>query len=71
MRIEGFAEVPPLFPEPVLAWFFLQTSGLEARERNMTLAATGHRYQLDLAEQAMKMQFPDDEIRNHDDSTGK
>ena len=37
----------------------------------MILAATGNRYQLDLVEQAMKKQFPDDETRNHDDRTGK
>ena len=43
---------------PVLAWFFLQKSGLEARERNMILAATGNRYQHDLVEKAMKIQFP-------------
>ena len=66
MRIEGYEAAPPLFPELVFAWFFLRKSGLEARERNMTLAATGHRYLLDLAEQAMTIQFPDDEIRNHD-----
>ena len=33
MRIEDCDEAPPLFPEPVLARFFLQESGLEARER--------------------------------------
>ena len=37
----------------------------------MILAATGNRYQLDQVEQAMKIQFPDDEIRHHDDRTGK
>ena len=35
------------------------------------LAATRNRYQLDQVEQAMKIQFPDDEIRNHDDRSGK
>ena len=35
------------------------------------LVATKNRYQLDLAEQAMKIQFRDDEIRNEDDRTGK
>ena len=29
-HIEDCDEAPPLFPEPVLAWFFLQKSGLEA-----------------------------------------
>ena len=33
LRDEDYDEAPPLFPEPVLAWFFLQKSGLEARER--------------------------------------
>ena len=33
MRIEYYEEAPPLLPEPVLAWFFLQKSRLEARER--------------------------------------
>ena len=42
---------------------FLQKSGLEARERNMILAATGNKYQLDQVEQALNIQFPDDEIR--------
>ena len=37
----------------------------------MILAATGNTYQLDMVEQAMKIQFLDDEIRNHDDRTGK
>ena len=54
-----------------LPGFFLQKSGLEARERNMILAATGNRYQLDQVEQAMKIQFPDDEKRHHDDTTDK
>ena len=71
LRDEDYDDAPPLFPEPVLAWFFLQKSGLEARERNMILAATGNKYQLDQVEQAMKIQFPDDEIRYHDDRTGK
>ena len=44
---------------------------MEARERNMILAATGNRYQLDLVEQAMKIQFLHDEKRDHDDRTGK
>ena len=35
----------------------------------MILAATGNRYQLDQVEQAMKIQFPDDEKRHHDDPT--
>ena len=35
------------------------------------LSATGNRYQLDLVEQALKIQFLDDEIRNHDDRIGK
>ena len=67
MHIEDCEEAPPLFPEPVLAWFFLQKSCLEARERNMILAATRNVCQLDQVEQAMKIQFPVDEIRNHDD----
>ena len=71
MHIEDCEEAPPLFPEPVLAWFFLQKSCLEAREMNMILAATRNICQLDQVEQAMKIQFPDDEIRNHDDRTGK
>ena len=71
MQIEDCDEAPPLFPELVLAWFFSQKSGLEARERNMILATTGNRYQLDQVEQAMKIHFPDDEIRHHDDRTGK
>ena len=50
-RIEDHEEAPLPFPEPVLAWFSLQTSGLEARERNMTLTAKANRYQLDLVEQ--------------------
>ena len=54
-----------------LPGFLLQKSGMEARERNMILAATGNRYQLDLVEQAMKIQFLHDEKRDHDDRTGK
>ena len=60
-----------MFPEPVLAWFFLQKRGLEARERNKILAATGNRYQLNQVEHTVRIQFPDGEIRNHDDRTGK
>ena len=71
LRNEDYDEAPPLFPEPVLAWFFLQKSGLEARERNMILAAMGNKYQLDQVEQALKIQFPDNEIRYHDDRNGK
>ena len=71
MRFKDYEEAQSLFPQLVLAWFLLQKSGLEARERNMILAATGNTYQLDLVEQAMKIQFLDDEIRNHDDRTGK
>ena len=41
------------------------------RERNMILAATWNRYELDQVEQAMKIQFPDDEVRNNDDRIGK
>ena len=37
----------------------------------MILAATENRHQLDQVGQAMKIQFPDDEIRHHDDRTGK
>ena len=37
----------------------------------MILAATGNKCQLHLVEQAMMIQFPKDEIRNHDDRTGK
>ena len=37
----------------------------------MMLAATRNKYQLDQVEQALKIQFPDDEIRYHDDRTGK
>ena len=37
----------------------------------MILGETGNNFQHDLVEQAMKIQFPDDEIRNHDDRTGK
>ena len=37
----------------------------------MNLAATENKYQLDFVEQAMKIQFPEDEIRNHDDRTRK
>ena len=37
----------------------------------MILAATGNKYQLDQLEQALKIQFSDDEIRYHDDRTGK
>ena len=38
----------------------------------MILAATGNKCQMDLVvEVAMKIQFPKDEIRNHDDRTGK
>ena len=48
-----------------------RTGGQRARERNMNLAATENKYQLDLVEQAMKIQFPEDEIRNHDDRTRK
>ena len=42
---------------------------LEASERPMILTATGNRYQLERVERAMKIQFTDDEIRNHDDRT--
>ena len=71
MRFKDYEEAQSLFLQLVLAWFLLQKSGLEARERNMILAATGNTYQLDLVEQAMKIQFLDDEIRNHDDRTGQ
>ena len=37
----------------------------------MILAATVNSFQLDQVEQATKIQFPNDEIRNHDDRTGK
>ena len=37
----------------------------------MILGETGNKHQHDLVEQAMKIQFPDDEICNHDDRTGK
>ena len=37
----------------------------------MILAATGNTYQLDQLVQALKIQFPDDEMRYHDDRTGK
>ena len=71
MHVEDYDDAPPPFPEPVLAWFSQQKSSLEAKERNMILAATRNRYQLDQVEQDMKIQFPDDEIRHHDDRTGK
>ena len=46
---------------------------LSAKEgkRNMILAETGNRCQFDIVEQAMKIQVPNDEIRNHDDRIGK
>ena len=72
LRIEDYDEAPPLFPELVLAWF--SDRRVDSRqERNMilALAATGNKYQLDQLEQALKIQFPDDEIRYHDDRTGK
>ena len=37
----------------------------------MILAATRNKYKLDQVEQAMKIQFLDDEIRDRDDRTGK
>ena len=37
----------------------------------MIQAATRNRYQLDHEEQTMKIHFPDDEIRHHNDHTGK
>ena len=40
VRIEDYEEASPLFPEPVLAWFFLQKTGLEARKVIVILAAT-------------------------------
>ena len=63
MRFEDYEDAQSLFLQLVLAWFFFG--------RNKILAATGNTYQLDLVEQAMKIQFLDDEIRNHDDRTGK
>ena len=35
------------------------------------LAAIGNIFQLDLVERAMKIQFPDDEMCNHDERIGK
>ena len=37
----------------------------------MILVATWNRYPLDVVEHAIKIQFRDDENRNHDDRTGK
>ena len=45
--------------------FSYRKSGLEARESNMILAATGNKYQSDQLEQALKTQFPEDEVRYH------
>ena len=36
MRIEDHEEAPPLFPEPVLAWFFLQEWHGGTREKHDT-----------------------------------
>ena len=46
LRIEDYEEALPLFLEPVLAWFFLQKSGIEARERNMILADKQHQVRM-------------------------
>ena len=71
MRIEGYEEAPPMFPESVLVLFFhKRVSWWQERGRNMIWAAKGKRDQLDQVEPAMKIQFPDDEIRHHDDRTG-
>ena len=56
MRIEDYEEAPTSVP---------------MREKNMRLAATRTRYQLGEVEHATKIQFPDDEICNHDNRTGK
>ena len=41
------------------------------KERIMVLAATENKYELDLVEIAMKIKFPENEIRNHVDRTRK
>ena len=70
MRIEDDEEAPPLV-QSLCSPVSFSKKGLEASERNMILAATRNRHQLDLVEQAMKIQIPDDGMRNHDDRTGK
>ena len=72
MLIEDYEEAPPLLPEPVLAWFLCKrVDWRPEKERNMIPAAKEDKYELDLVEPAMKIQFPLEEIRNHDDRTGK
>ena len=63
MFLDGMEKLPRISPT--------QKSGLEVRERNMIFAATGNEYQLDQLEQALKIQFPDEEVRYHDDRTEK
>ena len=52
----------------MLARFFIQEEWPGGKREKHD---TGDRYQLDQVEQALKIQFPDDEIRNHVDRTGK
>ena len=73
MRFENYEEAPPFFSfaGACLVSSTNRVLWRQERERNMILAATVNRYQLDQVEQATKIQFPDDEIRNHDDRSGK
>ena len=52
---EDHEEAPLVFPEPVLAWFFLKQTGLGTRERNVILGGALNRYHLDLVGQVMKI----------------
>ena len=72
MRIGDCGEAPPLFLESVSPGSSCKrVDSRPEKERNMILAATENKYELDLVEVAMKIQFPENEIRNHVDRTRK
>ena len=70
LRHEDYDEAPPLFPDPVLAWFFSSEKRTRGKREKHDIGSYKKQI-LDQVEQALKIQFPDDEIRYHDDRTGK
>ena len=53
-------------PDFVVAWLLLQRSGLESSEKAVIVANLRNRFTTEKVKEALKLTWPDDELRKHD-----
>ena len=61
-----YAVLPAFLPDVILGWLLLQRSGLDSKGRSVVLAATHNKLNLSLIEEALKAQWPDEDVEKHD-----